>query len=77
MAYSYSSIFVINSPVIEELDAWADAMTVADGDNYSRLGIIPWLDSGDDAFVLPGLLFTALWTVIVTPDNFLKCAIRP
>lgn len=38
---------------LEELDAWADAMTVADGDNYSRMGIIPWLDSGDDAFVLP------------------------
>ncbi|MBR2259958.1 MAG: extracellular solute-binding protein [Blautia sp.] len=39
---------------LEELDAWADAMTVqADDGSYSRFGLIPWLDSGDDAFVLP------------------------
>ena len=38
---------------LEELDAWAEALTVADGDGYSRFGLIPWLDSGDDAFVLP------------------------
>ena len=38
---------------LDELDAWAEAMTVAEGDNYSRMGIIPWLDSGNDAFVVP------------------------
>lgn len=45
----------INNPptTLDELDAWADAMTVAEGDNYSRMGIIPWLDSGNDAFVVP------------------------
>lgn len=45
---------VDNPPTtLEELDAWADAMTVADGSNYSRMGLIPWLDSGNDAFVVP------------------------
>lgn len=41
---------------IEELDSWSDAMAVkaADG-SYDRLGIVPWLDSGNDAFVLPYL----------------------
>lgn len=41
---------------IEELDSWSDAMTVkaADG-SYNRLGIVPWLDSGNDAFILPYL----------------------
>ena len=39
---------------LEELDAWAEAMTVQEADgSYSRFGLIPWLDSGDDAFVLP------------------------
>lgn len=38
---------------IEELDQWAEAMTVAEGDGYSRMGLIPWIDSGDDAFVVP------------------------
>lgn len=39
---------------IEELDKWADAMTVAQDDgSYKRFGLIPWLDSGDDAFVVP------------------------
>lgn len=39
---------------LEELDAWADAMTVQEADgSYSRFGLIPWLDSGNDAFVLP------------------------
>ena len=39
---------------VEELDAWADALTVQEDDgSYSRFGLIPWLDSGDDAFVLP------------------------
>ena len=39
---------------LEELDAWADALTVQEDDgSYSRFGLIPWLDSGDDAFVLP------------------------
>ena len=48
---------VENPPkTIEELDAWSDAMAVqaADG-SYTRLGIVPWLDSGDDAFILPYL----------------------
>lgn len=45
---------ITNPPkTIEELDAWAEAMTVADGDNYSRMGLIPWLDSGEDAFIMP------------------------
>jgi len=36
------------------LDEWADAMTVQEADgSYSRFGLIPWLDSGSDAFVLP------------------------
>lgn len=39
---------------LDELNAWSDAMTVQDSDgNYSRFGLIPWLDSGNDAFVLP------------------------
>lgn len=38
---------------IEELDQWAEAMTIESDGNYSRMGIIPWLDSGDDAFILP------------------------
>ena len=38
---------------LDELNAWADAMTVATDSGYDRFGIIPWLDSGDDAFVLP------------------------
>ena len=41
---------------IEELDAWSDAMAVeAEDGTYSRLGIVPWLDSGNDAFVVPYL----------------------
>ncbi|WP_165444037.1 extracellular solute-binding protein [Lachnoclostridium sp. Marseille-P6806] len=41
---------------LEELNVWADAMTIqtADG-SYTRFGLIPWLDSGNDAFTLPYL----------------------
>ncbi len=39
---------------LQELDTWADAMTVQESDgSYSRFGLIPWLDSGSDAFVVP------------------------
>lgn len=38
---------------LEELDQWSDAMTVASGSGYERFGLIPWLDSGNDAFVVP------------------------
>lgn len=39
---------------LEELDAWSEAMTVqADDGSYTRMGIIPWLDSGEDAFTIP------------------------
>lgn len=38
---------------LDELNAWSDAMTVANGGGYDRFGLIPWLDSGNDAFVLP------------------------
>ena len=39
---------------LDELNAWSDAMTVQEADgSFSRFGIIPWLDSGDDAFVVP------------------------
>lgn len=41
---------------IEDLDAWSDAMTVkAEDGTYSRLGIVPWLDSGNEAFIVPYL----------------------
>lgn len=41
---------------IDELDAWSDAMTVQEADgSYSRLGIVPWLDSGNEAFIVPYL----------------------
>ena len=32
---------------------WSDAMTVANDNGYDRFGLIPWLDSGNDAFVIP------------------------
>lgn len=39
---------------LEELNAWSEAMTVqAEDGSYTRMGIIPWLDSGEDAFVIP------------------------
>lgn len=38
---------------IAELDQWAEAMTVEADGGYSRMGLIPWLDSGDDAFIVP------------------------
>ena len=39
---------------LAELDKWAEAMTVQEADGtYSRFGLIPWLDSGADAFALP------------------------
>ena len=39
---------------LEELDEWADAMTVTDGSgNVTRYGFIPWLDSGEDPFTFP------------------------
>ncbi len=39
---------------LDELDAWAEAMTVQNDDgSYSRFGLIPWLDLADDAFTLP------------------------
>jgi len=39
---------------LDELNAWSDAMTVKESDgSYSRFGIIPWLDSGADAFTVP------------------------
>ncbi|MDD3278941.1 MAG: extracellular solute-binding protein [Lachnospiraceae bacterium] len=42
---------------LEELDQWADAMTKVDADgNYERFGLIPWLDSGNDAFVVPYIM---------------------
>lgn len=41
---------------IDELDAWSNAMTVKASDgSYSRLGIVPWLDSGNEAFIVPYL----------------------
>lgn len=46
----------INNPptTLEELNEWSDAMTVqAEDGSYSRMGIIPWLDSGEDAFTVP------------------------
>lgn len=39
---------------LDELDEWAEAMTVQNEDgSYSRFGLIPWLDLKDDAFTLP------------------------
>lgn len=39
---------------LDELNAWSDAMTVqAEDGSYTRMGIIPWLDSGEDAFTVP------------------------
>ena len=39
---------------LDELNEWSEKMTVQESDgSYSRFGIIPWLDSGDDAFVVP------------------------
>ncbi len=38
---------------LDELNAWADAMTVANDTGYDRFGLIPWLDSGNDSFTLP------------------------
>lgn len=39
---------------LDELNAWSEAMTVQEEDgSYSRMGIIPWLDSGEDAFTVP------------------------
>jgi multiple sugar transport system substrate-binding protein len=35
---------------IEELDAWAEAMTTGDGQTF---GFIPWLESGGDPFIWP------------------------
>lgn len=41
---------------LKELNIWADKMTVKnDKGSYDRFGLIPWLDSGNDAFVLPYL----------------------
>ena len=38
---------------LDELNAWSEAMTVqADDGSYTRMGIIPWLDSGEDAFTI-------------------------
>lgn len=45
-----------NSPptTLDELDQWAEAMTVQNEDgSYSRFGLIPWLDLATDAFTLP------------------------
>ena len=38
---------------IEELDAWADAMTIESGDTFKQFGFIPWLESGSEAFIWP------------------------
>lgn len=38
---------------IEELDAYAEKLTVQNGSEYSRFGYIPWIDSGEEPFVLP------------------------
>lgn len=39
---------------LDELNAWSEAMTIqADDGSYTRMGIIPWLDSGEDAFTVP------------------------
>lgn len=38
---------------LDELNAWSDAMTIANDTGYDRFGIIPWLDSGDDSFTVP------------------------
>lgn len=40
----------------DELDEWAGKMTVSNGDGYDRIGFIPWLDSGDDAFTVPFIM---------------------
>jgi multiple sugar transport system substrate-binding protein len=46
---------VDNPPrTLEELDAWAEAMTIQNEDgSYQRFGLIPWLDLKSDAFTLP------------------------
>ena len=39
---------------LDELDQWAEAMTIQNDDgSYARFGLIPWLDLKDDAFTLP------------------------
>lgn len=39
---------------LDELDQWAEAMTIQKDDGtYERFGLIPWLDLKDDAFTLP------------------------
>ena len=39
---------------LDELDQWAEAMTIQKEDGtYERFGLIPWLDLKDDAFTLP------------------------
>jgi multiple sugar transport system substrate-binding protein len=43
---------------IEELDAAAEALSKVSGNGIERLGFIPWLDAGDDAF-LWGWIFGA------------------
>lgn len=45
---------VDNPPqTLDELNAWMDAMTViADDGSVERFGLVPWLDSGDDAWTV-------------------------
>jgi multiple sugar transport system substrate-binding protein len=39
---------------LDDLNKWSDALTVQESDGtYSRFGLIPWLDSGSDAFTVP------------------------
>ena len=49
---------------LDELDAWADAMTIQNSDgSYKRFGLIPWLDLKDDAFCLPFFFGADLYDV--------------
>lgn len=54
-----------NAPpkTLDDLNKMAEQLTVADGNNYSRLGFIPWIDGGDDALVWPFMFGATVFDV--------------
>ncbi len=70
-----------NSPptTLKQLDEYADKLSVKDsGGNYSRFGFIPWLDSGNDAFVWPfffgnNVYDSSTGKLTITDQNITDC----
>lgn len=62
---------------IPELDAWAQKLTVTEGDTVKTMGFIPWIDGGDDTYIYAWAFGSPIYnpldnTINLEDENFAK-----